>query len=37
MFVGEIIHGFRENAFMEHSNETLEGGDFYQGRVAVII
>jgi hypothetical protein len=37
MVAGELIFGFRENAFMKHSNGTLGGSDFYQGRVAVLI
>jgi hypothetical protein len=32
----ELIHGFRDNAFMKHSNGSLGAGDLYQGRVAVI-
>jgi hypothetical protein len=32
----ELIHGFRDNAFMKHNNGTLGGGDFYQGLVAVM-
>jgi hypothetical protein len=32
----EIVHQFQDNAFVKNSNGTLEGGDLYEGRVAVI-